>query len=373
MLRDFCRIYWQAVPDDTTLLRWANLIQPATLHRLLDHIVELAAQLQVTHGRKLRIDDTVVETNVHAPTDSSLLNDGVRVLSRTLKRAQACLGSAVDGAAGLFRDRTRSAKRLAKQIIDSARRRGEDAQECRHASYERLVEVGEAMVRQAQAVGDLLRAPGHAGAEKMAAQLEQLVPRVDAVLTQTKRRVLQGEKVPAGEKLVSLFEPETAIIRKGKVRQPPENGRMVWLGEVEGGIVSRYAVLAGNPADSGQVAPSLADHQRVFQRPPKILTADRGCWSEANATAAEAAGVKQVCLPKPGAQSAERAEHEKQAWFVRGRNWRAGIEGRIHALKRRYKRDRCLYHGTAGMERWVGGGVICHDLWRIAQVTATAA
>jgi transposase, IS5 family len=373
VLRDFCRIYWQRVPDDTTLLRWANLIQPATLHALLDHVVDLACQLKVTRGRKLRIDGTVVETNIHAPTDSSLLNDGVRVLSRLVGAARDYLGATAQQAGPLFRDRTRSARRLAKQIIDTVRSRGEQAEQLRRGAYARLVAVGEAMLGQAQEVGALLSVQAGAGAARVAEQLRQFGARLRRVVEQTTRRVLQGEAVPAREKLVSLFEPETAIIRKGKLNKPTEYGRMIWLGEVEGGIVSQYTVLEGNPADSEQVQPSVRAHQRVFKRAPKLLTADRGCWSEANETAAQAAGVEQICLPKPGAKSAERQEQERQAWFKRGRNWRAGIEGRIHALKQRYKLDRCLYHGTAGMERWVGWGVISHDLWRIAQVTAYGA
>lgn len=373
VLRDFCRIYWQPVPDDTTLIRWANLIQPATLHALLDHVVALAQHCKVTRGRKLRTDGTVVETNIHTPTDSGLLTDGVRVLSRLLGKAQAYLEEPVQPTHALFRDRTRSARRLAKQIIDTVRRRGEQAADRRKAAYARLVAVGEAMLTQAQAVGTLLRTQGQKAARKLAGQIEQFSTRLQTVVAQTTRRVLKGEQVPASEKLVSLFEPQTAIIRKGKLGTPTEYGRLIWLDEVEGGIISRYEVLVGNPADSDQVQPSLAHHQQIFQRPPQVLTADRGCYSEANETAADAAGVEQICLPKPGAKSAERQAHERQAWFVRGRNWRAGIEGRIAGLKKRHKLDRCLYQGTAGMERWVGWGVISHDLWRIAQVTAKTA
>jgi transposase, IS5 family len=373
VLRDFCRLYWQPVPDDTTLIRWANLIQPLTLHTLLDHVVALAQNLKATRGRKLRTDGTVVETNIHAPADSGLLNDGVRVLSRLLGAARDCLGETTQQAGTLFRDRTRSARRLAKQIIDTVRSRGEQAADQRKAIYGRLIGVGEAMVSQAQAVGALLKKQGQAAAQKLAAQLEQFSTRLQTVVRQTQRRVLHGEQVPASAKLVSLFEPETAIIRKGKLSKATEYGRVIWLDEVEGGIISRYEVLDGNPADSDQMPLSLEHHREVFKHPPKLFTADRGCWSAANETAAEAAGVEQICLPKPGAKTAERVAHEQQGWFVRGRNWRAGIEGRIAALKRRYKLDRCLYHGTAGMERWVGWGILSHDLWRIAQATAKTA
>src|SRR5215211_6395818 len=373
VLRDFCRVYLAAVPDDTTLIRWANLIAPVTLHRLLDHVVELAQQHKLTRGRKLRIDGTVVETNIHPPSDSTLLGDGIRVLSRTLKAAQPLLGNTIQQATTLFRDRTRSARRLVKRIFESTRRRGTEATQLLKSSYERLVEIGEATLYQAEQVAELLGQQTSAMAHQLAQRVAQFGPRLQTVITQTKRRVLDGGQVPASEKLVSIFEPETAIICKGKPHKPTEFGRMVWLNEVEGGIISDYEVLDGNPADSAQVEPRLAGHQRVFNRPPQLLAADRGCFSEDNEKAAAAAGVKQICLPKPGAKSAERQAHEAQGWFRRGCNWRAGIEGRIHGLKVRQKLDRCLNHGDEGMERWVGWGVISHDLWQIAQVTAQTA
>ncbi len=373
VLRDFCRIYWQKVPDDTTLLRWANLIQPATLHQLLDHVVGLAYQLKVTRGRKLRTDGTVVETNIHQPTDSSHINDGVRVISRILKSAQNILSSGGETAQQLFRDRTRTAKRLNKQIIDAVRSRGEQAEQLRKASYERLLEVGEAVLAQAKKVGELLVGETQRGAGKLAGQLGTFMPRLKQVVEQTKRRVLQGEAVPAGAKLVSLFEPESAVIRKGKLGKPVEYGRMVWLDEVEGGIVSRYEVLQGNPSDSLQVQPSIEHHKRVFKRAPKLIAADRGCWSPENEAAAQAAGIEHICLPFRNSKNAERRAHEAQGWFIRGSNWRAGIEGRIHGLKVRYKLNRCLNHGNAGMERLVGWGIICHDLRQIARITVQAA
>jgi IS5 family transposase len=373
VLRDFCRIYWQPVPDDTTLIRWALLIQPATLHQLLDHVVEMASQLKVTRGRKLRTDGTVVETNIHQPTDSSLLSDGVRVISRILQSARRLLSNATQAPDKLFRDRSRSAKRLNKQIIDTVRSRGEHAEHLRQASYARLVEIGEALLAQAKTVGALLGAQPQRQARQLAGQLQEFMPRLQRVVTQTRRRVLQGEQVPAGEKLVSIFEPESAVIRKGKLSKPTEYGRMIWLDEVEGGIISRYEVLVGNPSDSLQIQPSIAHHQQLFKRSPRLLAADRGCWSPENETVATAAGIEQICLPQHGSRDSARKEHEAAGWFKRGCHWRAGIEGRIHGLKVRHKLNRCLYHGTEGMERWVGWGVISHDLRQIAQATAARA
>ena len=370
VLRQFCRVYFASVPDQSTLNRWAHLIQSATLHRLLDHIVHLACQLQVTHGRKLRIDGTVVETNIHHPTDSTLLNDGVRVLSRTLQKAKRLLGQAGEVAADAFVDCTHAARDKMKRIMEVARQKGDAAAERLKTTYRDLVELTTTVVARAKQVQAVLTTQANAAAERVAATIARFAPLVEQVITQTRRRVLLGESVPASEKIVSLFEPETAIIGKGKPGKPTEFGRCVWLDEVEGGIISRYAVLDGNPDEKAQLPPSVDHHSDQFGQPPELLTGDRGIHSAANERYAREQGVREVVLPKPGKKSAKRIAYEQQEWFRAGRNWRAGIEGRISGLKRRHGLERCRYHGDAGMERWVGLGVIAHDLRQIAQKMA---
>ena len=143
----------------------------------------------------------------------------------------------------------------------------------------------------------------------------------------------------------------------------------MWLDEVDGGIISRYEILDGNPVDHEQVKPSLDHYLEVFNKAPVLLTADQGTHSVPNEECAEKKGIKQVVLPKPGKKSAAREAYEKQRWFWRGRKWRSGIEGRISLLKRRHQLKRCRNHGEKGMERWVGWGVIAHDLWMMAQAT----
>src|SRR5882724_2700388 len=367
VLRQFCRVYAEPVPDDTTLLRWANLIQPATLHRLLDHVVVLARLLKVMHGRKRRIDGTVVETHIHHPTDSTLLYDGVRVLSRTLGKAKQGLQATRALARQVFRDHTRSAKRQMKRIMEAARQRGTEAADRMQSADQRLLAITKATVQQAKQVSAVCKVQATPSGQKLAATLDRVIPLVHQVVAQTTRRVVQGEVVPAAEKVVRLFEPQTAIIRKGKPGRPTEFGRVIWLDEVEGGIVRRYVVLDGNPAEDAPLPPRLEHHLRVFKRPHRLLTGDRGVHSAANERYATTHGVKHVVLPKPGAKSGKRIAYEQQRWFRRGRDWRAGIEGRISGLKRRHKLERCRYHGTAGMERWVGWGIIAHNLRVIAQ------
>jgi IS5 family transposase len=239
-----------------------------------------------------------------------------------------------------------------------------------HSAYQHLLDIAQATIQQAQQVEAVLHAQVAPGGTKLVTTLAHLVPLVGQVISQTSRRIMQGEAVPASEKVVSLFEPHPAIIRKGKPGKPTEFGRVIWLDEGEGGIISRYAVLEGNPPEDAQLPPSLDHHRRGFHRPPRLLAGDRGVHSTANEGYATMQGVKQVVLPKPGAISARRLAHEQQRWFRRGHNWRAGIEGRIRGLKRRHLLDRCRYHGTAGMERWVGWGVLVHDRRVIAQATA---
>jgi IS5 family transposase len=200
--------------------------------------------------------------------------------------------------------------------------------------------------------------------------LETFIPRAEQVIDQTIRRVFQDEKVSADEKLVSIFEPHTAIIRRGKAGKPVEYGRKIWLDEVDGGIVTRWEVLAGNPSDKLQWVPSLDAHQQLFGKPPTQASADRGVFSTDNETKAKNRGIKRVVLPKPGKKSEKRRQHEKQPWFRRARKWHAGVEGRISVLKRCYNLDRCLNQGQDGFHRWVGWGVIAHNLNKIGSTMA---
>lgn len=367
VLRRFCRAYFEDVPDDTTLNRWSNQIQPETLKALHERVVQIARELKVTTGRKLRTDGTVVETNIHYPTDSSLLDDGVRVLSRYLKQAQKVVGERLERGKCVFRDRSRSARCL-KREIDGIARKGKDKT---RPLYQKIVKITQASVRQAQAVIEQLQHQQGKVSETLHDQLQTLVNHTQQVLEQTIRRVFKQESVPANEKLVSLFEPHTDIIKRGKAGHPTEFGHKVWLDEVDGGIVSDYRVLEGNPADSDQWHVSIDHHIERFGSAPRQASADHGVYSEPNETYATQRGVKRVILPKAGYKSQKRREHERQSWFRRGRHYHAGIEGRISVLKRKHGLDRCLNHGENGFERWVGWGVIANNLTSIGRKCAS--
>jgi transposase, IS5 family len=371
VLRQFCRVYLAAVPDDTTLLRWANLIGPHTLEGLHDRVVELARSLKVTRGRRLRVDSMVVETHIHHPTDSRLVGDGVRVLSRWLRRAKRALGRCLQQPQHLFRSRTRSVRRLAQQIHRLARRTAAEAAGQMRAAYARLLAVAHQSCRQAEQVQAVLQRQRRALARRTAAQLAHYLPLVQQAMRQARQRVLEAVKVPAGEKLVSLFEPHTQVIQRHKAGKPVEFGRKVWLGEVEGGLITHYRLVADLGLDAPYLMPTLAGHVVRFGKPPHLVAGDRGVYSADNEQQAQQLGVKRVVIPYAGRASPPRVAQERSAWFRRGFRFRAGIEGRISVLRRRFGLDRCLAHGEAGLGRWVGWGILTANLTPIAHTLAT--
>lgn len=370
VLRQFCRVYLQPVPDDTTLIRWANLIGPETVAALNDRAVALAQQARVTRGRKLRIDGTVVETTIRYPTDSKTLGDGVRVLSRLLRRARTVLNDGAVLGKEAFRTRTRSVRRLTQQLHRVARRKGEQAAEDLKQAYGKLIGIARASRQQAERVAAALRDQATDQGQRLAERVDQLLPLVDRAIAQATRRVLQGEAVPAEEKLLSLFEPHTQAIRRHKPGKLTEFGRKVLLDEVEGGIVSHFAILNNVGLEHPHFVASLDAHQERFGHPPGLVAGDRGLYSPENEDRARERGVRRVVLPKAGRASTARQAHERQRWFRRGFRFRAGAEGRIHVLKRDYGLNRCRDHGEDGFGRWVGWGIVTHNLAQIAKAQA---
>ena len=370
VLRQFCRLYLESAPDDTTLIRWANQIGSETVVALNDRAVELARSLKVTRGRKLRVDAMVVETNVHHPTDSALLRDGVRVLSRLLRRAKDALPTQIAGRVlgrEAFRTRNRSVRRVAQRLHRIARRKGEEAKKDLKEAYRKLLAITRASCAQATEVAEALREHAAGRAEGLVERLEHFLPLVERGIDQAARRVLEGEQVPATEKLLSLFEEHTQIITRHKAGKPHEFGRKVLLDEVDGGIISRYEILAEAGSERSHLPESLRVHRERFGRAPFLLAADRGLYSAENERAAHQTGVERVVLPKSGKLSEERRRHEKQRWFRRGFRFRAGIEGRISVLGRVFGLDSCLDRGEEGMERWVGWGILAHNLRQTAR------
>jgi IS5 family transposase len=362
VLRQFCRVYLNRVPDDTTLIRWANLICGKTLEKFNERIAQLALEHKVTTGRKLRTDGTVVESDIHPPSDSRQLADSVRVLERTVKRARQLTQAVEDVVKEKRENVTRIARDMTRKIGDTLRKRTQQAKETGKQLYRQLVDLTRQTVSDASRTLEVLRQQSSKTAKRLSKTLQNFIPLTEKVIDQTRRRVFENQNVPAQEKIVSIFEPHADIICRGKEAHPVEYGHKIWLNEVDGGIVSHYRILDGNPSDEHQWKPSLQAHQATFDHPPEQASADRGLYSTANEKFAHEMGVEHAILPKPGYKSQLRKEHERQDWFVSGRKWHAGVEGRISVLKRAHGLGRCLDHGESGFQHWVGWGIIAGNL-----------
>ena len=369
--RRFTHFDAEATPDFTTFSRTFALLSPAVTAEIHQRVVGLACQQGVARGDKLRTDTTVVESNVHYPTDSSLLGDGIRVLSRSLQRiASECKNGALEVV-----DHGRAVKHRLLEISRAAKCLTQANQERMRDSYQKLLGLTRGVVRQAsevvrrwakgrlKVVGKLLRVETQIG------QLRHFLPLVEKVITQTKERVWGGN-CHGEDKVLSLFEVHTEVIRKGKAHKPNEFGRLVRIDEVENGIVSGYQVLVGNPDDTTAWMPALKQHQARFGRAPEMATGDRGFFSAKNEQEAQALGVKKVALPARGRLSAQRAQQQKQRWFRRALRWRAGCEATISTLKHPFSMWRATYKGDRGFQRYVGWCVITKNLFSIARYQA---
>ena len=366
--RAFTRIGDEKVPDAKTLARLGQLIEPQVIEQLHMRVVGLAQAQGVTRGRKLRVDTTVVETNIHYPTDSSLLGDGTRVLTRTMKKIEAKAG----GLKHKVRDRMRSIAKRVVAIALSTRLLGPPGEERRKRQYRELLSLTRKVVNQAQRVlREVNTAPGRRRAplESLAESLETMVGRVRQVVKQTKVRIFAGVS-RSPEKMVSVFEPYTEIIRKGKASKPTEFGKLVKIQEAENQIITHFEVFAERPADSELLLPSIQIHEQRLGRVPRVVAADAGFYSQENEKAAQAMGVQRIAVPNKRTKSAERQRIHRQRWFRGGQRWRTGSEGRISTLKRRHGLRRCLYPGLQGMQRWVGLGVIADNVIQIGRYLA---
>ena len=375
LYREFTRVRGGKVPDAKTLGRLAQALGPDVVAALHQRVVTIAHQEKVVAGRKMRVDTTVVETNIHYPTDSSLLGDGVRVLTRVMKRITAIAGEV----GTTLRDRTRSVKYRLLEIGRASRTRGGPAKEKMQALYRRLVATTGRVVGQAQRFaheimsgvkrsGDVM---AQAALEGLKQELDVMLPRVQQVMRQTRARVLGGETRVEG-KLVSLFEPTTEIIRKGKASKPTEFGKLVKIQEAEQQIIVEYEVYAKRPSDSELLVPAIAVHQQRLGRVPDVVAADAGFYSAAAEMAAKGMGVKRVSVPNRSTKSRQRKLEQKKRWFKKAQKWRTGCEGRISLLKRRHGLTRCRYKGDAGMQRWVGLGVLGDNLINLGTALARA-
>lgn len=242
-----------------------------------------------------------------------MLVDGVKVISRLLLQAkEISAGNSLFINSSLFRNRYRTARRISRQIDGLSKTKNQSGRQKREQAYSKLIEVTRSSLKQAQKVKNILMNSKPPNSPKILQKFTVFLPRIEQVIQQAYRRVLNKEKVPVHEKIVSIFEAHTDIICRGKINLDVEFGHKIWLDELDGGIVSNYRILEGNPHDTQQLIPSLDQHIENFGSPPKTVTTDRGVYSQTNENYAAVLGIKEVILPKGGYRSQERIKHERK-------------------------------------------------------------
>ena len=368
-LRQFTDFYCDFVPKHDAFNRGFNRLTPQTLKAINEMVVQAAIGLGLEDGAKLRVDTTVVETDIHHPTDNTLLWDVVRVLTRLVHHhlAKALGLRRIKG----FRDRRRSAHRRMYEIQRMTTRQRQGSGQT--ATYRDLIGIAEEVVASAKAALDKT-VKMHSKDILAAMTIDAIRDEIahycglgERVIDQARRRALNGEQVPNGEKLYSIFEPHTDLIKRGKVRTPVEFGHKLFLAESAKGLITQYDVLKGNPSDDVHVPPSLKRHRRTFRRVPELYGADRGFFSEKNVAACVQGAVNTVCIPQRGGhKTPQRQAYERSAPFKDGQRFRAGIEGRISVLMRGRGMKRCRAEGAERFALFVGAAVLANNLMIIA-------
>ena len=353
--RAFARLPLAWSPKKSVLHQTICAIRPETWEAVNRALLVSAQQDKLESGATVRIDSTVTAALMHEPSDSALLWDAVRVMTRLLRQAAAL----PEAPALQWRDRRRLAKKRARAIEYS---RGKDK---RRQLYRELIAATRATQAALQDAVERLADLAGIAAMRWRARVDHYQPLIERILSQSERRVLDGLAVPAGEKLVSLFEPHADIIVKGA--GDVQYGHKLNLTTGKSGLILDVVVEAGNPADAERFLPMLDRQIACCGVAPRQIAADGGYASLDNLKAARARGVRDVAFHKKRGLAVE--DMVKSRWVYRRlRNFRAGIEAGISCLKRAYGLARCTWRGLDHFKTYIWSAVVAHNLVLFARL-----
>lgn len=359
--RWFTRFKLEPIPHYTALQKLIKSIKPETFENLLECILKYARESKIEKGKTVRVDTTVVETDIGYPVDAKLLKDSVRVLTRYMQRAR----DYIDGKEFSFANRVYRAKKRSYQIVMA---KGPKADEIRKTHYKDLIKVANEVYAMAVKCANLLKGNPGSNAVVLYESLDHFLTLSAVAIAQCERRVLKGETVPVDEKIVSIFESHTDIIKRGKSQCPTEFGHKVLFVTGKSGLITQYRTYQGNPGDNTMVKDILENHIKQFSSVPRKFAGDRRFFSADNEAYAKEAGVLKMSICKPGYRSTERKETEKKSWFKALQKFRAGIEGTISALMRGCGLKRCLWKGWRSFQSYVGLSVLTFNLRKLATI-----
>ncbi len=337
--RWFCKIT-DKTPCFKTIQNQLVCIKEKTIKAINDRIMEEAKKLKLTKGRKMRVDSTVTEANIHYPTDSSLMVDGIRKINKILTKLK------------IVPKGYRNFKRKIKQQINIIRTIGRKNKKVRQKAIKQIVKMGKTVVNKT-------RHFRRKSVQEIRKILEKIIEQTELVL--------RGEKPK--DRIVSIHDTGARPIPKGKANKPCEFGQEVQIQEDEH-FITNWEI--NNKTSDVEFFPKAVDkHKELFGKPPDTAATDRGYWSPGNKVYAEKAGVKNVSMPKKGKLNEREKEFQNTARFKKSQRFRAGGEAKISLLKRKYKLGRCNYSGDNGMARWVGGGILACNLITMARLRTT--
>ncbi|MCL2649339.1 MAG: ISNCY family transposase [Phycisphaerales bacterium] len=353
---EFVRLPDCYAPSKQTLQKNIAAVKPETFAKILLLLNGHAKAEGMEDGSVLRIDSTVTETLIHDPTDNSLLADCIRVMDQLLTKVAAFPGSKIVWSAA--NKVTKRANRLCRKIKYC---RGEDA---RVEFYRQLVGLTHDVVRRIQYP---LKAVPLTSVEMIGwkAEVEHFLPLIARAIDQCERRVFNNEKVPASEKIVSIFEPHTDIIIKGG--RGTEFGHKINLTTGRSGLILDISIESGNPADSEKLLPMLGRHINHYGSTPRQVAADGGYASQRNLTEAKALGVEDMAFHKKCGLKVEEMTKTKRV-YRKLRNFRAGIEANISCLKRAWGWGRCNWRGLQHFQAYIWSSAIAYNLSVMAEL-----
>jgi IS5 family transposase len=354
-LQDFLRMRKKAVMDFTFLSRCFCVIKPTTWKRVNEVLGCYGVAKQAVGTSVIRADTTVVETNIHYPTDASLLWDTWRVASRLLKRARE-----IDPASCPHRFHDRKLKRLYLYVTRYMPSKSQRRQRKVKATFRTLIERTGWIVEICREFCGLAASRGHSALAGLGLELKAYLPAMEKVVVVARRAQFEGEKVPASERVFSLFEQHTELIKRGRRQKPVEFGHKVLLSQSPEKFITDYEVYKKQQADCELTESVIKRHEKLFGNRPDVLAADKGFCPAKEKYEELLQQVATLAIPRRMQDFVDKVLAHWQAF-------RAGIEGTISGLKRAFRLVRCFFKGFRSFQRAVGLGVFCHNLIVLAE------
>jgi IS5 family transposase len=371
-LRHFVHLYNGPMMDYTTLCKLKNSIRPETWHEINKHLATYAVEQELISGDKLRMDTTAVETNIHWPTDSSLLWDVYRTLARLMEQAREIDSAAVVNKR-LHRKRT---KRVYTKISRTANKKGKKRDTLKPL-YKDLIERVEGICAWASNVAATLQVGREAKmysllvdveVAALISEIEVFLQRGHRVVDQARRRVLHGESVPNDEKIFSIFEVHTELLKRGKARKEIEFVHMIQIQQVPEKFITDYEVFEKKPVEHRLLTPAVENHKKLFKHYPKEVSADKGYYENMQALEELQRKIPVVSIGKKGKRDPQQEERERNPLFKLAQRFRAGVEGSISFLKRILRLHRCFNKGWEHFAATIGQTVFAHNLLILARL-----